>query len=100
MPVDGAKWFNWDDDRLILNLQIQPRSSRDEFAGPYGEDSYKVRITAPPVDGKANKHLCKFIAKAFGVANSNVTLLSGETGRKKRLQVVSPQKFPLPVNIT
>lgn len=90
-------WFEWQGDDLLLNLQIQPRSSKDEFAGPYGENAYKVRITAPPVDGRANKHLCKYLARAFGVGISHVSLLGGETGRKKRLRIYAPKKLPLPV---
>jgi uncharacterized protein (TIGR00251 family) len=94
---DRAGWYNWDGKDLVVCLQVQPRSSRDEFDAPYGDDSYKVRITAPPVDGQANKHLSRFLAKAFGVAVRDITLLSGETGRKKRFRIHAPAKFPLPI---
>lgn len=95
--ADQAGWYSWEGPDLVICLQVQPRSSRDGFDAPYGDDSYKVRITAPPVDGKANRHLSRFLAKAFGVANSDITLLSGETGRKKRFRIQAPTKFPLPV---
>jgi uncharacterized protein (TIGR00251 family) len=58
-----------------------------------------VRITAPPVDGKANTHLLRFLAKAFGVAPSRVSLLSGEGNRMKRICIESPIKFPLSAEI-
>lgn len=86
-------WHAWQGDDLLLVLRIQPRASRDEIVGPHG-DSLKVRITAPPVDGKANQHLRRFIAKAFGVAPSSVHLVSGETGRDKRLRIEKPQRIP------
>ena len=88
-----APWYQWLDDDLLLAVRVQPRASRDEIVGPLGEQ-LKVRITAPPVDGKANAHLCKYLAKAFGVARSAVSLESGETGRDKRLRIRSPQKLP------
>lgn len=86
-------WFDWQDGDLTLRLRIQPRASRDEIVGPHG-DALKVRITAPPVEGKANAHLLKLLAKAFGVARSDVTLLSGETGREKRVRIHRPAQLP------
>lgn len=87
------RWYEWRDQTLILSLHIQPRASRDELAGPHG-DRLKVRITAPPVDGKANEHLLRFLAKSFGVPKSNITLLSGETGRDKRIAIINPTTLP------
>ena len=49
-------WYRWDGGDLLLSLKLQPRSSRDAFAEPWGE-RLRVRITAPPVDGQANAHL-------------------------------------------
>lgn len=88
-------WYRWDGNDLILNLRIQPKASRDAFVGPYGEDEYKVAITAPPVDGKANSHLLKFIAKRFGLAASQVDLVSGKSSRSKRLRLKSPRNLPI-----
>ena len=77
-------------------MRVQPKASRDEIVGPYGEESgaLKVRISAPPVDGKANTHLIKFIAKQFGVSRGAVELLSGETGRNKRIAITGPNRLP------
>lgn len=93
----GSGWFHWQGNRLLLHLYVQPKSSRDEFVGPHGTDSYKVKITAPPADGKANKHLCRFLAKAFGVPISQVNIITGEKSRIKRLSIEKPLKFPLPI---
>lgn len=90
---EQAPWCQWDGSDLILRVHAQPRAAKDEIIGPHG-DSLKIRITAPPVEGKANAHLIKFLAKAFGVSKSQVTLLSGETGRSKRFRIQTPAKLP------
>jgi len=58
------------------------------------EGRFRVRITAPPVDGQANAHLREFLAALFGVAKSRVALLAGETGRDKRLRIIAPNRLP------
>lgn len=87
-------WYQWDGDDLILLVHLQPRARKDEVAGPFG-DRLKIRITAPPVDGKANAHLCAFLAVLFGVPKSRVSLESGTTGREKRLRIHKPAECPL-----
>lgn len=86
-------WYRWDGEDLVLTVKVQPRAGRDELAEPLG-DALKIRITAPPVDGKANTHLVDFLAKTFGVAKNAVLLESGNTGRKKRLRVLKPRHLP------
>ena len=86
-------WYRWDGDDLILDCHLQPKASRDEFAGLHGE-RLKIRLTAPPVEGKANAHLMAFLAAAFGVAKSQVSLESGELNRQKRVRIKRPQTLP------
>lgn len=86
-------WFRWDGEDLILDCHLQPRASKDEFAGLHGE-RMKIRLTAPPVEGKANAHLMAFLAGAFGVAKSQVSLESGELNRQKRVRVRAPRTLP------
>ena len=88
----------WQGEDLFLRVRVQPKASRDEFCGLQGE-ALKVRITAPPVDGKANAHLIKFLAKQFGVAKSSITLISGESGRDKRLRIHAPAKLPVELSV-
>jgi uncharacterized protein (TIGR00251 family) len=88
-----ADFYQWQDNNLLLNIKVQPRASKDELAEIMGEH-LKVRITAPPVDGKANQHLINFLAKIFNVAKSDIELVSGETGRIKRLKIFSPAQLP------
>ena len=87
----------WQDDTLILNIRLQPRASRDEIVAVQADGWLKIRITAPPVDGKANDHLLKFLARICGVSRSSVTLLSGQTGRNKRVSISQPRQLPPPL---
>lgn len=89
----AAAWYRWDGPALVLRLRIQPRAAKDELCGPYG-DRLKVRITAPPVDGKANAHLCGFLAERCGVAPSKVALTAGESGRDKTVRIEAPARLP------
>lgn len=74
------------DGRITLTLHIQPGAKKTEFAGLHG-DALKIRLAAPPVDGKANEALVKFIAETLGLARSAVYLKSGQTSRRKVLEV-------------
>ena len=83
-------FYRWEDDGLHLFIRVQPKSSKDEFSEVMDE-RIKIRITAPPVDGKANKHLIKYLAKAFKVSKSQITIKNGETSRNKHLIIHNPQ---------
>ena len=89
-------WHRWDGDDLLLDLLVQPRASRDEFAEPLG-DFLKIRITSPPVDGKANQHLQRFLASAFGVPRARVVLVRGANARRKTLRIIRPASIPSPL---
>ncbi len=79
---------------IILDVRIQPRASKDEIVGFHG-NRLKIRITAPPVDGKANQHLIAYLASVFKVPRRDIVLLAGETGREKRIKVISPSVMPV-----
>jgi uncharacterized protein len=78
---------------LVLALHVQPGAKRTEVAGTHG-DALKVRLAAPPVDGKANAELLRFLAGAFGVPRHAVTLLRGETSRQKSVRIEAPLRRP------
>jgi uncharacterized protein len=65
---------------------LQPRARRDEVVGER-DGAVVIRVTAPPVDGKANEALRRLIAKKTGIAPSRVTLTKGHTARDKTLEV-------------
>ena len=69
-----------------FRVRVQPRASKTEMAGGHG-DAVRVRLAAPPVDGEANDELTGFLAKKLGVAKSAVTIVSGQTGRDKLIEV-------------
>jgi len=93
MTGHGDHWYRWDNGDLILRVQIQPRASRDELTSVINSH-LKVRITAPPVDGEANDHLLRFMAKQFGLPKKKVILLHGHKGKTKVLCLRCPQKIP------
>jgi uncharacterized protein (TIGR00251 family) len=74
------------DGRITLTLHIQPGAKKTEFAGLHG-DALKIRLAAPPVDGKANEALVKFVAETLKLPKSAVNLKSGQTSRRKVLEV-------------
>ncbi len=88
MPV---VWFEGED--LCLRIYVQPKASRDSLVGLHGEE-LKVAITAPPVDGKANAHLSRYLAKLCKVSKSAVDIEKGQLGRHKQLRIRSPQIIP------
>lgn len=91
-------YYQWRGTDLLLFCHLQPQASRAEFAGQHGE-RLKIRITAPPVDGKANAHLIAFLAREFGVAKQAVQIVSGTTGRQKTVVIEQPQTLPTALSI-
>jgi uncharacterized protein (TIGR00251 family) len=69
-----------------LTVHVQPGASRTEVAGTYG-DAIKVRLEAPPVDGKANEALLSFLADQLGVSRRALTLVRGTSSRSKTVDV-------------
>ena len=69
-----------------LSLHCQPRASKTEIVGLHG-NALKVRLAASPVDGQANRELCTFFARYFGVSQQDVQILSGKGARQKRLLI-------------
>jgi len=67
-------------------VRVQPRASRDEIAGEW-QEGLKVRLTAPPVDDRANEALRRFLATSLNVPLSAVRITSGERSRTKRVEV-------------
>ena len=70
----------------VVSCHVQPNASKTAVVGMYGEE-LKVSLKTPPVDGKANKELCRFFADEFKVSAGSVQLLSGQTSRRKRVLI-------------
>jgi uncharacterized protein (TIGR00251 family) len=82
-------YFEEKEGCIILTVRVVPRASRDGIQGVLG-DALKIRIMAPPVEGKANAYLVKFISKHWKIPRAKIELLSGETSRNKRLRISNP----------
>ena len=78
---------------LVLDVRVQPRASRSELAGLHGE-RLRIRLQAPPVDGKANAALVEFVAGLFAIPRARVTIEHGLTGRDKRLRLRDVASVP------
>lgn len=79
-------WMQASGDGVALTLHIQPGAKRSECVGEHGS-ALKIRLAAPPVDGKANEALLQFIGEKLGIPKRQIELISGATSRAKRVRV-------------
>jgi uncharacterized protein (TIGR00251 family) len=75
-------------NEVILKVYLQPKASKNEIVGPY-RDGIKVRVTAAPVEGKANEALLQFLAKEFGVTPSSIEIVRGHRSREKVVRIAA-----------
>jgi uncharacterized protein (TIGR00251 family) len=80
---------------ITLKVYLQPKSSKNEILGPY-RDGIKVKVTAPPIEGKANEALIRFLAREFGVPPSGIEIVKGHHSREKVLKISTPHLIPPP----
>lgn len=76
------------DGAITVDVRVVPRASKSEIVGEH-DGALKVRIASPPVDGAANAELIWLFAKKFGVSKSDITILSGESSKKKRIKIAN-----------
>ena len=84
--MNTTDWLTLSGSTARLALHIQPGAKKTSVAGPHG-DALKIRLAAPPVDGKANAELIALVAREFGCAKSAVDIATGAGGRIKRVRV-------------
>jgi hypothetical protein len=89
----AGPYGQWRADTLVLRCRALPGARRDAFLGACG-DRLKLGLAAPPVDGKANARAIEFLAAAFGVPKSRVTLVRGTHGRDKVFAIAAPTRLP------
>ncbi len=87
------------ENSLNIQVQIQPGSSKDQIIGLHN-GRLKIKISAPPVDGKVNQNLIEFIAKALGVSKSKIEIVKGRTSKLKTLKIsgIDQKSFSLLLN--
>lgn len=73
------------DEGIIFKLKISPNASKNEIIK--ADDGVKVKITAQPIDGKANKCLVEFLSKQFKIPKSSIEIIRGETSKEKTLLI-------------
>ena len=80
-PQDNAV-----EEEAFIAVRIQPRASKNEII-PMEGGAFKIRLTAPPVDGAANEALGRFLSGVLGIAKTRVEIVSGQTSREKRIRI-------------
>lgn len=86
-------WYRRDGESLSLTLHVQPGAKRTEISGLHGE-ALKIRLAAPPIEGRANEALLRFIADTFGVPMRQVELKQGGQSRHKVVMVTGSKVAP------
>ena len=79
---------------VCFQVHLQPRASRDEVAGLHG-DAVKIRLTSPPLENRANRHLIDFLAKILDLPKSNLAIVSGHHSRSKTVAVTGVSEAEL-----
>ena len=81
-------------ETTTITVRVVPRSSKTEIAGDH-DGVLKIKLKAPPVGGAANEELIRFLSKTFHIPKANVQLISGLTGRNKRIRLagVAPSQI-------
>ena len=90
----ASRKFHLHDGRLgaALAVRVTPRASRNEITEIQSDGTVKVRLTAPPVEGDANRALITFMAEVLGVAPSKLDIVAGTTGKDKLISVLDMDK--------
>lgn len=83
LPVEDAH------GRARFRVRVVPRASRTEVAGEHA-GALRVRLAAPPVDGKANAALIRFLSSALSVPRAEIRIVRGESSRSKTVEVDAP----------
>jgi uncharacterized protein (TIGR00251 family) len=79
---------------ITLKVYLQPKSPKNEVVSPF-RDGIKVKVTAPPIEGKANEALIRFLAKEFGISPSCIEIIKGHHSREKTLKISNPNTLTL-----
>jgi uncharacterized protein (TIGR00251 family) len=72
---------------MDITVKVTPKSSRTELVGKLPDGTWKIKVAAAPEKGKANRALCAFLAEHFGIPQSRVSIVSGETSHLKRVRI-------------
>jgi uncharacterized protein (TIGR00251 family) len=83
----SGRQIDSDEQGLVLTVSVKPRAGRNAVTGWLADGRLKVSLTAPPVSGKANAELIRFLAGALGLKKNQVRIASGQTSRRKTIRL-------------
>ena len=86
-------WYRHDAETILLNLHVQPGAKHNEIVGLHG-DALKIKLASPPIDGRANEALLKYIATLFNVPLRQVLLKQGSKSRRKVVVITGSKREP------
>lgn len=70
-----------------IKIRVTPRAKKTEITETLADGTLKIKLKSPPVDGKANEELIKFLSEYFSVPKNKITILKGEKGRNKKIEI-------------
>ena len=79
-------------NNLTIKIKVEPKSSKSEIVGPYG-DALKVKLTSPPVEGKANKELIDLLSKELKIKKKDIEIISGKSSKNKVVKIIGLKKI-------
>jgi len=85
-----ALWIKEVAQGILFKIVVQPRASRNKIVGLHG-DALKIKLTAPPVDGAANKMVVTYLSKCLDIPKARLEIKTGHTGRQKQILLLFPQ---------
>jgi uncharacterized protein (TIGR00251 family) len=88
------EWIQQTADGVIVSVRAVPRASKNAIQGVH-DGALKIRLTTPPIDGKANQALIKYLSKTLKVSKSQIELMQGETARNKAFRITGIPKEEL-----
>jgi uncharacterized protein (TIGR00251 family) len=80
-----------DNNSITFAVRVQPRSSKNEICGIYG-DAVKIKLTSPPVEGEANEGLVKFLSKVLDISKGQIEIIGGQKSKNKVIRVTAVKK--------
>jgi len=89
----GDRACQWVGDDLLIQISVQPRASSNAISGIHN-NQLRIKLTAVPVEGKANQALIKLLSKTFAVPARQISIEKGENARSKRIRIRSPKVIP------
>ncbi|CAB1277489.1 DUF167 family protein [Candidatus Nitrosacidococcus tergens] len=89
-----SSWFDRVQDGIIVRIRLQPNARRNEILGIHA-NQLKIKITAPPIEGKANLYLINFLSKLFEVNKSRIDIVAGAMSRDKQIRIAGITTLPL-----